>query len=348
MNKPQNAGEPPRRRKNPSFLPFLDDLDALVDRAEEMWRELVDRAKHLPRTNFELGCEHIARGNLNDALFRFKLVTWLEPTHYLAWHNMGCCYLSKQKPREAADAFRRALALKPDYAESRFMLATIDNALLPANQQPATMPLSMLLAQFEELAPHYNDYYRDQLGYQDHQLLCDAVKRYLNADRKDYTVLDLGAGTGLCGALLRPVAASLAGADISPAMTAEARKLRVDGTKPVYDALQEVDIRALLPTVPPASIELVTAASVFNYVGDLSAVFDGLGNAVARGGLVAFSTDIAKRDVPYHVIPALARFGHSQNYLREQAARTGFEVVSLTEVNAMRGIKMLHCVIRKI
>ena len=79
-------------------------------------------------------------------------------------------------------------------------------------------------------------------------------------------VLDIGCGTGLVGVNLRNSTALLHGVDISPKMIAVAR------TKDLYDALLTGDVHAVLNDLVHGSYDLIVAADVFTYIGDIRAV----------------------------------------------------------------------------
>ena len=75
--------------------------------------------------------------------------------------------------------------------------------------------------------------------------------------------------------------------------------------------------------------DLITAADVFIYVGDLEPVFAALETAMAPNGLFCFSAECASgEDVDFELLPSL-RYAHSERYLRALAMRHGFDVVQL-------------------
>src|SRR6185369_15630707 len=95
-------------------------------------------------------------------------------------------------------------------------------------------------------------------------MLRDSVTAF---DRRFGTMLDLGCGTGLAGAALRPHVDWLVGVDLSPKMVDEARK------KGLYDRLVVGDIAQFLSDqrAQEAAFHLVIAADVFAYLADFAA-----------------------------------------------------------------------------
>ena len=131
------------------------------------------------------------------------------------------------------------------------------------------------------------------------------------------SILDLGCGTGLAGALFRDMAARLDGIDLSPAMIAKAR------LRGIYDSLIVGDIE----TLPAGRYDLILAADTLVYLGDLAPLFGTLGAHLSPDGYFLFTTE-AKEGEGFELGPK-RRWRHSEAYLREQADRHGFSVAGL-------------------
>jgi predicted TPR repeat methyltransferase len=129
-------------------------------------------------------------------------------------------------------------------------------------------------------------------------------------------VLDLGCGTGLSGLALRPFAARLEGLDLSPRML-EAARLRG-----VYDALHEADLLAFLPKRAGA-FDLIAAADVLNYLGDLAPALAALRGALKPSGEALFSLEAGEAEV---ALGEGLRFRHSPAHVARLAAAAGFAV----------------------
>lgn len=312
----------------------------------QLFHQLWKKANNLAQTNYELGCDQIARGFFNEALFRFKIATWLEPNHFLAWYNMGCCYLSKEKRPEAIAAFRRALSIRPGYEEARFMLATIDPKIV-SKEPPLSMPVSLVINQFADEARDYMQLHVIDMGYKGHLLLHEQTFKFIDKNRTDYAMLDLGCGTGLCGMVFRPQAQTLAGVDLTPEMVMYARELRDAAGRKIYDIVHEMDMRKFLLKLDENSFDIIFSANALNYVGDLASTFDGVAKSLKPGGIFSFSTETSDHSTGFHLIPAIARFGHSKAYIQEQATRVGMEVLSMENAIAYTDYTMLQCVLRK-
>ncbi|MBP8298659.1 MAG: methyltransferase domain-containing protein, partial [Burkholderiales bacterium] len=71
--------------------------------------------------------------------------------------------------------------------------------------------------------------------------------------------------------------------------------------------------------------DLVLAADVFIYVGDLESVFAGVRRVLDPGGVFCFSAELAGSDGDFELKLTL-RYGQSERYLRALAQRHAFAV----------------------
>lgn len=99
---------------------------------------------------------------------------------------------------------------------------------------------------------------------------CSTYTSFMNGS---LDILDLGCGTGLAGAWLKDYAKTLIGVDISEAMLSVARK------KGLYQELYELplldyfnDIVSVVNSSILNTFDVIVAADVFAYIGDLSEI----------------------------------------------------------------------------
>ena len=146
------------------------------------------------------------------------------------------------------------------------------------------------------------------IGHALHQLKCIEVKQ----------TLDLGCGTGLSGIVLRELSGYLTGVDISAKMLAQAKN------KGIYDELIEAEIIAFLQQNTHA-YDLIVAADVLPYLGELKSLFTGVHTCLNQGGLFVFSHEIsANQDWQ---LQNSARFCHHPDYIKSLCAEQPFEII---------------------
>lgn len=128
-------------------------------------------------------------------------------------------------------------------------------------------------------------------------------------------IIDLGCGTGLLGKALSPHAhiATLTGIDLSEQMLKQAQK------SGCYHQLIHGDIVHHLTSSDDT--DLIMAADVLIYLGDLSILFSHCYRALATGGLFIFS--IEHCEDAWRLTPS-GRYQHSADYIRALSEKTGF------------------------
>lgn len=237
----------------------------------------------------------------------------LAPTWTLGWFRLGEFHEAAGALAEAAQAWRICLSLDPaDQAGAGLKLAVVGAAPMPT-----APPSDFVEALFDEYAPSFDDALVGKLAYRVPELLMDAIRR--QGERRLDLAVDLGCGTGLLGEFLRRHVQRLIGYDISTAM------LRKAAAKNIYDGLEQVDLQKLGEThLQP---DLVTAADVFMYVGDLGGVFGAVRAMLTLNGVFAFSVEAL--DGEGYTLRDSRRYAHSESYMRSLLAAHGFRLLSL-------------------
>ncbi|MBL6456538.1 tetratricopeptide repeat protein [Belnapia sp. T6] len=201
--------------------------------------------------------------------------------------------------------------------QAHFLLAALGHG--PA---PDRAPAAYVRDLFDQFAPRFEAELTGRLAYATPALLARLLEESGTPPRRALRVLDLGCGTGLSGAALAPFARRLEGLDLSPRMLAEARR------RGLYDALHEADLLDWLPG-RPAGFELIAAADVLNYLGDLGPALRAIAGALAPGGLALFSVE-AGEGAPFALGEAM-RYRHDPAHVAALAAEAGLAPVARRE-----------------
>jgi predicted TPR repeat methyltransferase len=215
---------------------------------------------------------------------------------------------------EAAGCFEKALALGADPALNSFYLASVRGG-----DVPAAPPRRYVEALFDDYAADFQSHVAEKLEYRGFEVL---LKPFVGNGRRYEHVLDIGCGTGLCGALIAPQADILDGVDISAAMLEEARK------RHVYRELIHADVGEFLASTT-SQWDLILAADVFIYVGDLAGILRSARRILAAGGCLAFTVEPASEGKDIQLLPSL-RYAHSEAYVRRIADAAGFAKVRIS------------------
>jgi predicted TPR repeat methyltransferase len=135
----------------------------------------------------------------------------------------------------------------------------------------------------------------------------------------DFAVLDLGCGTGLCAPLFRTWARRLVGVDLAPKMIEQARQ------RGLYDELILGDV--LVPLHQPDSgYDLIIAADVFVYIGNIEAIIKAGKMALSGRGYFAFSTELHHGPEDF-VLRTTGRYAQSPQYIERLAVTNGFKIL---------------------
>jgi predicted TPR repeat methyltransferase len=266
-------------------------------------------------------------GDAAAALASYDRALTLRADYVQAVHYRANALRLLGRRDEAIDAYRRARDLGADATEMGFALAALGDGALPS-----AAPADYIKGLFDQYAGHFDTHLVAVLGYRTPALLEALLARHLpDAHPCFAAALDLGCGTGLCAPFLRPLARTLMGVDLSDNMLDKARSLGL------YDTLACADIGVFLQD-KIACYELVLAADVFVYFGDLAPVFGQVRRALREGGLFAFSTETlaGSGDACGYAITASNRFAHAPGYLERTAAHAGFTVVETTDAALRR------------
>lgn len=250
-----------------------------------------------------------------EALASFDAALALQPTYSEALVGRAECLLTLHRRGQAIATFQQALALGKDVDQIQYALAA-----LGVGSPPSTAPAGYVEALFNMYAHNFDEHLVQRLGYRTPELLVNELQRALPAAGGE--VIDLGCGTGLCGPLLRPLAAKLTGVDLSGLMLAKAGELGL------YDELVQGDIAQALQG-QPQRFDIAVAADVFVYIGDLGDVFTATAAALRPAGLFAFSVEACEDSSDFR-LGAKRRYAHSLAYLQRLAAAHGFTLESST------------------
>jgi predicted TPR repeat methyltransferase len=327
----------------------------------EMAADLIAKAiaanEHMPEFHYNLAIVLRAQGKLKETAASYECAILLKPDYVDAHNNLGNVWKALGKWDEARACFERALLRKPGNTDTHYNLGVLcsdagerDEAarhfhrcldLDPDDSRGAGMLLAHLgLANVPERTPQAqlltiydvrSRFWDRESTYFGHALVAEGFQKYAGTANLD--ILDIGCGTGLVGAQVRPLAGRLDGVDISLAMLEKARD------KKIYDRLEQTDLLSFM-SEHKDSYDAVLGAATLIHFGDLQAVFQAAALCLRDGGLFIFTlfsgeADVSNDDGADFSVAAsdkLAQSGcytHSANYVARLAPESGFSVEML-------------------
>lgn len=254
-----------------------------------------------------------AMGDLPQAIDLLQRALRVDPYRTEALLALGRLWTALGDHDRARHWLERALAVDPDCREARAAL----------ERDPAAEGLTetFIRTLFDQYAGRFDADLTGTLRYRAPALVAAALGRHRPADGSA-TILDLGCGTGLSGAALKPFGRRLDGIDLSPGMIAKAEERRI------YESLQVAEAVAYLAGAGPAW-DVIAAVDMLNYVGDLAPVFRAAAARLERDGLLVGTLE--KHEAGGVALTAKRRYAHGADHLAATAAGAGLVPVDIAE-----------------
>ena len=292
----------------------------LAHESEGDWAPAADALRHAlalqddtPALWLTLGeCEaRLARRP--EALRAFDRALELDPADARTWSVRGSLLRELGQLAAAAHSFEKAIELGADPDLHAYYLASVRGG--PAPTRP---PRQYVEALFDDYAADFQAHVVGQLGYRAFEVL---LRPIVDSGRRFRAALDLGCGTGLCAPLLRPCCDVVDGVDLSVRMLEQAATLGL------YRELIHAELGEFLAATDRRA-DLVVAADVLNYVGDLASVVASVARLLEPDGLFAFTVELSTDGSDLNLQSSL-RYAHSEASVRRLAQWSGLRIDAL-------------------
>jgi predicted TPR repeat methyltransferase len=191
------------------------------------------------------------------------------------------------------------------------------------------VPDTVVKELFDQYAETFDVALVSKLSYQTPEHLASLLDECSGVGRGFRSTLDLGCGTGLMAQHLRARSRILIGIDLSQGML---RKAQARG----YDELVESEIVHYLVRCQASDVDLIAAADVFNYFGDLGPLFETISRVIAGGGVLLFSVEsleaVDPRSVAKYQAQPTGRFVHRVDHVSDLLRSHGFTEITSRNV----------------
>ncbi|MBS0290384.1 MAG: tetratricopeptide repeat protein [Proteobacteria bacterium] len=269
---------------------------------------------------FHLGVINSSLAKAQEAINCYEQVLRLNPQHAHSHHNLATIYLHQQQKDKALIHYQKALALEPSNKTAEHMIAALNN-----KTQAQGAPTEYIRALFDQYAYSYDNQVKTQLQYKVPQLLREAISPFVQ-NTSPLKMLDLGCGTGLCSPWFADITSKMIGVDISPNMIAVAHNLGA------YHKLYTIDIFSFLESCKE-EFNLIVAADVFVYFGELEQVFQQSYRILSSGGLFCFSIENltfeeiqSDKNHALFQLRSTGRYAHHPDYIHQLCRSIGFKI----------------------
>ena len=298
-------------------------------------------------------------GHVIKAIEKYSIAIVANPQYVEAFNNRGGAYQIMGKLPEARADYLRAIELNPRLEEAYLNLGrmldtheefeeaaqiyqcALANGLNPglfthllqsaSGGESDKAPIGYVRSIYDGYASAFDMHLTQSLGYALPSLI-GAQVRVIAAQREEAMIaVDLGCGTGLCGAAIAASVSHLAGVDVSPGMLDHADR------RGIYHDLVEGDIERYLPKLDSGSIDLLVAAEVFICFGALDKIFFEAGRILRPDGAFIFSIETLDGAEDYRLQHS-GRFRHSIRYVERLAAQSGLKPYRYESVDLQLGL----------
>jgi predicted TPR repeat methyltransferase len=339
-----------------------------TESAEQCVRRALEQAPSNGRIWNTLGSMLMAARRTTEARDAYRRCTEVEPGFAEGWYNLGVRLQKEGDYAGAIAAFRSSLAQQSPFSTAHEALAmllyelgrleeamevtTLWLSLEPSNAKARHVAASMLgvdvpaRASDQYVREHFDaaaasfDANLQQLQYRAPELVTAALTR--SASGKPMAcVLDAGCGTGLCGALVRPLTGKLIGVDLSPKMIERAAQ------RGIYDELHVAELCTFMRR-RTACFDAIVCADTFVYFGALDEALRAAHGAMRPSGTLVFTLEsMALSDSSDHRLQFHGRYAHSERYVQAALSGAGLTVRSIARetLRQERGVDVAGLVV---
>jgi predicted TPR repeat methyltransferase len=262
---------------------------------------------------YNLSLIYLREHKVEEALGALREATRAGSGFVDALQTLAFVYYRLGRSEDAYDVYKQWAAEAPDDPTPRHMLAAASGQDVPARADDR-----YIVKTFNRFAESFDEKLR-RLEYRAPQLVAASLIHHPLYQTGRAVVLDAGCGTGLCGALLKSTASRLVGVDLSPKMLEQARD------RGVYDEVHVGELTSFMGA-RPAQFDIVVAADVLCYFGELQTALQAVRLTLRPGGILSFSVE-ALLDGSAHEdfrIRLHGRYSHARSYVERALECAGF------------------------
>lgn len=289
------------------------------ENAAKHYRELLRHYPENTEYNYNIAVAYMNLGHLKEAIEHFEKVLKQLPRHAASLNNLAAIYWRLEEKEKAKALLSYSLEIEPENQASRYLLSAATH-----QEDYEKAPADYIKNLFDNYAVQYDEHLCQELHYALPQKIRELLGRHVTNIKSD-NILDLGCGTGLLGPHLKPHCHTLCGVDLSEKMLANAEKTGW------YEQLFCDEIQHFLSHTSE-KFELIAAAEVFEYFGDLNTIFATVAEHLKPQGLFVFSIELThKKDF---VLQETARFAHNPEYIQFLAEKNHLKILEQLPLSA--------------
>lgn len=301
---------------NPDYLyNFALSLQklCLYEKALSVYHELLLIQPRDLDALYNIGCCYFELRDYHNSIIFLKKVLAVDHTHISALNNLGYINHLIGQYDVAENIFSKLIELDPDHESAEYMVMCIRGEVC------SEAPLDYVEKVFDNYSERFDDDISSNLYYSVPQKLRLLFDTHFTSEKVD-CCLDLGCGTGLSGEAFHDICNSMAGVDISSKM------LEIAKSKNIYTHLEKNGITKYLEGCESGLFDLIIAADVFTYFGNLKETFTQLYSVASANGYFVFSVELG--GTHSFKTQKTGRFVHSIQYVESLSKLMGWNSVA--------------------
>ena len=256
-------------------------------------------------STYSVGKTALAHGRFDVAIRCYRKILDLDPDYDDAIWGLAEAHYGNRNLKEALNWYRAYSDKYPEDHEAR--------------HKPVRASDEYVRETFDHFAEDFDKQLLEDLEYRAPKLIHTLFRDVSDGPPGGLDILDAGCGTGLSGLDFRKYARTLTGVDLSPEM------LKLAKAREIYDELLERELADCMRG-QPGMFDLIVAADVFCYIGDLAETLAAAHIALKPGGILIFSVEAqSKRG---YALTGSGRYAHKPAYVRKSARTAGFSEIT--------------------
>ena len=253
-------------------------------------------------------------GDLVSAESNARKAVKIQPENIDALYLLANILAQSEQVEQTIEIYQLLLKLNPDDESAAYVLSVLNE------KNPNAPPRTHFENIFNDIADKF-DHHLQTLGYQGPRQLLSLLQKTEKTQTKFNRLLDIGCGTGAVGQLFHDQVNYLMGIDIADKMLGHCEKTGW------YNDLECADLLSL--DAMHKDFDLVVAADVFPYLGELNPIIQAIGQRMSSGGFLLFTTERDEIAEGYYVDKLSGRYRFSDEYLKEVAQKQQFKIIHM-------------------
>jgi predicted TPR repeat methyltransferase len=316
---------------NPILSFKLRDAKSLLDKLRSEINDIKIKSQNLTKTNYDLGLYHFNAGNLNDAIFRFKLLKKFGISYPDLDYLLGRCYFEKFKFEKAKPYLKHYMegGNKSKFKEgAEYCLNIISNK----NDQIQFVPLDIIDHKInQEFRFHLGEF--DKCVNSSENATYEELKKILNDTEKvfNFNVLDLGCHTGLLTYLLRKnqLLNFALGVDLNDKAVKHCENLSI-GKDKVYNTVIKKDISSFLASSSKtdSKFDIILGLDLISYSAEIESLLSALQSYITDRGLFLLNYYFQDTQKDNYVLNSKSeQFIYNKSFVNNIIKKCGWSIV---------------------